>query len=57
MKSVKTKSIKKRMKEKSFAAGVNRDTIMECERLGMDIGEFAQICLEAMQGISDDLGL
>ncbi|MBW1800376.1 MAG: HDIG domain-containing protein [Deltaproteobacteria bacterium] len=57
IKSVKTKSIKKRMKEKSFAAGVNRDTIMECERLGMDLGEFAQECLEAMQGISDDLGL
>ena len=57
IKSVKAKSIKKRMKEKSFAAGVNRETIMECELLGMDIGAFSTICLEAMQGISDDLGL
>jgi putative nucleotidyltransferase with HDIG domain len=57
IKSVKPKSIKKRMKEKAFAASVNRDTIMECEKLGMDISEFAGICLTAMQGIADDLGL
>jgi putative nucleotidyltransferase with HDIG domain len=57
IKSVKPKSIKKRMKEKAFAASVNRDTIMECEKLGLDISEFAQICLTAMQGIADDLGL
>ena len=57
IKSVKPKSIKKRMKEKAFAASVNRETIMECEKLGMDISEFAGICLTAMQGISDDLGL
>jgi putative nucleotidyltransferase with HDIG domain len=57
IKSVKPKSIRKRMKEKSFAASVDRGTIMECEKLGMDIDEFAAICLQAMQGISDDLGL
>jgi putative nucleotidyltransferase with HDIG domain len=57
IRSVKPKSIKKRMKEKSFAAGVDRDIVMECEKLGMDISEFSAICLEAMQKISDDLGL
>lgn len=57
LRSVKTKSIKKRMKEKAFAAGVNRETVMECERLGLSLDEFAQTCLEAMQGIADDLGL
>lgn len=55
--SVKPKSIKKRMKEKAFAAGVNREVIMECEALGMDIDEFSRVCLEAMQGIADDLEL
>lgn len=55
--SVKPKSIKKRMKEKSFAAGVDRDIVMECEKLGMDISEFSALCLTAMQGIADDLGL
>lgn len=57
IKSVKPKSIKKRMKEKHFAAGVDRDIIMECEKLGMDLDEFSRICLEAMQGIDDELGL
>jgi predicted hydrolase (HD superfamily) len=57
IKSVKPKSIRKRMKEKSFAAGVDRDIVMECEKLGMDINEFSETCLEAMQGIADDLGL
>ncbi|MBN1105038.1 MAG: HDIG domain-containing protein [Deltaproteobacteria bacterium] len=55
--SVKAKSIKKRMKEKAFAAGVNRDTIMECEQTGLPLDEFARICLEAMQEIAQDLGL
>ena len=45
------------MKEKAFAAGVDREIVMECEELGMDIGEFSGICLKAMQGIADDLGL
>lgn len=55
--SVKPKSVKKRMKEKAFAAGVNRDTIMECENLGLDLDEFVRICLKAMQDIARDLGL
>jgi uncharacterized protein len=55
--SVKAKSIRKRMKEKAFAAGVNRETILECEKLGLTLDEFAQIALEAMQGIAQDLGL
>ncbi len=55
--SVKTKSVVKRMKEKAFAASVNRDTILECEKIGIPITEFAEICLGAMQGISGELGL
>ena len=55
--SVKAKSVTKRMKEKAFAASVNRDTIIECERLGLRLDEFAEICLQAMKEISDQLGL
>ncbi len=55
--SVKVKSIVKRMKEKAFAASVNREIIMECERLGLSLDEFAGIALGAMQEISADLGL
>lgn len=55
--SVKTKSVTKRMKEKAFAASVNRDTIMECEKLGLPLDKFAEISLQAMKEISDQLGL
>jgi len=54
---VKAKSIVKRMKEKAFAASVNRYIIMECEKLGLGIDEFAEISLKAMQSISADLSL
>ncbi len=55
--SVKTKSVVKRMKEKNFAASVNRETIMECEKIGIPISEFAEISIAAMLQISDELGL
>ncbi|HSW68216.1 MAG TPA: HD domain-containing protein [Bacteroidales bacterium] len=55
--SVKPKSVVKRMKEKAFAASVNREHILECEKLGLDINEFATLALEAMTEISDDIGL
>jgi predicted hydrolase (HD superfamily) len=55
--SVKTKSITKRMKEKAFAASVNRETILECELIGITIQDFAELSLAAMQEISDELGL
>jgi putative nucleotidyltransferase with HDIG domain len=54
---VKSKSIRKRMKEKAFAASVDRDKIRECELAGIPLDEFIEISLEAMQGISDELGL
>ena len=55
--SVKPKSITKRMKEKHFAASVKRENILECEKIGIPMAEFAVLALEAMRGISDDLGL
>lgn len=55
--SVKVKSITKRMKEKAFARSVNRETIMECEKIGLDLDRFADISLKAMQAIARELGL
>ena len=55
--SVKVKSITKRMKEKAFAASVNRDTIRECEKIGLPLDEFVEIALGAMRGIAGRLGL
>lgn len=54
---VKTKSVVKRMKEKAFAASVNRDIIMECEMIGIPLNEFAELSIAAMLEISDTLGL
>jgi predicted hydrolase (HD superfamily) len=55
--SVQPKSIVKRMKEKAFAASVNRDIIRECELIGLPLPEFAEICLKAMNPIAEELGL
>lgn len=55
--SVKPKSVRKRINEKAFAAGANRDIIRECEKGGIPLDDFCDTCLLAMQGISDDLGL
>jgi putative nucleotidyltransferase with HDIG domain len=57
IKSVKPKSIKKRMKEKAFAASVNRDTIRECEEIGIPLEEFIDLSLNAMKGIDTKIGL
>ncbi len=43
---------------KSFAAGVKREDIENCEKeLGIKLPDFIQIALSAMQGISPELGL
>jgi putative nucleotidyltransferase with HDIG domain len=55
--SVKLKSVRKRIKEKGFAAGANREIIRECEVGGIPLEEFCDISLQAMQGIAGELGL
>lgn len=55
--SVKSKSVVKRMKEKHFAASVKRENILECEKIGIPITEFAELSVNAMRGISDEIGL
>ncbi len=49
--SVKPKSILKRMKQKAFAASVNRENIMECEKAGIPLEEFAELALNAMKNM------
>jgi len=55
--SVKPKSIRKRMKEKAFAASVNRDTIRECEEIGIPLDDFINLALNAMKEIDTKIGL
>ena len=54
---MKAKSVKKRMKDKSFARQVSRENIMMCEEIGLPFSEFAQIAVKAMQGVADEIGL
>jgi len=58
IRSVKVKSVKKKWKDKRFAAGVNREDIAQgAEELGIDLWEHVGIVLEAMQGIASELEL
>jgi putative nucleotidyltransferase with HDIG domain len=50
-------SVVKRMKEKRFAANVDRDRMRSIEALGIPLGEFIGICLEAMKARARELGL
>jgi uncharacterized protein len=55
---VKTKSIKKKFKDKSFARGVNRDIIKKApDLIGLSLEELIEISLEAMKENKEDLGL
>jgi lysyl-tRNA synthetase class 2 len=56
LKNLELKSLKKRFKEKGFAANCSREVIKECEKIGLSLDEFLGIGLEALQGISDELG-
>ena len=51
-------SILKKFPQKRFAAGTRREDIKMCEeKLNIPLEKFVEICLEAMQGISEELGL
>lgn len=52
------KSIKKRMKDKRFAAAVNRDQIRACAmEIDLELDEFLSICLQAMDSVRHLIGL
>jgi putative nucleotidyltransferase with HDIG domain len=55
---LRSKSVKKKMKDRSFAAAVNRDEIREYTQIiGEDLSEHIDFVIEAMRGISDTLEL
>ena len=55
--SVKPKSVRKRYKEKAFARGARREIIAECSHLGLEVNEFCDLALAAMQEIAGEIGL
>jgi len=55
---LKAKSVKKKWKDKSFAAGANREEMAQgAEELGIELWEHVTNVIEAMNMIADDLDL
>ena len=52
------KSVKKKFKDKSFAAGVDRETIRSgCEMLGMELDDVIRETIEGMRERAEEIGL
>ena len=57
LENMKAKSVRKKMKQKSFAAAVNRDDIVRgAEDLDVDLNEHIEFVASALRGRSDELG-
>jgi uncharacterized protein len=55
---MKVSSVKKKLKEKAFAPGVNRDEIREVEeKLGVPLDEFIAVGIEGLQSVADEIEL
>jgi predicted hydrolase (HD superfamily) len=55
---VEVKGVRKKLKDKAFARGVNRDDITQgAAELGVDLDEHIAFCLRAMQANAEALGL
>ncbi len=51
------KTVKKKFKEKSFAAGCDRDRIKMIEKLGIPLEKFYEVAIRGLASVKDDLGL
>ena len=57
LEGMKPSSIRRRMKDKSFARRVSRENIVRCEEIGIPMNDFFAMGIEAMQSVSDEIGL
>jgi putative nucleotidyltransferase with HDIG domain len=57
LENLKAKSVRKKMKQKSFAAAVNRDDIVRgAEELGVDLNEHIEFVADALRDRSGEFG-
>ena len=55
---VEADSVKRKLKDKAFARGVNRQDVLKgAEELGVPLEEHIRFCIEAMRAVDDRLGL
>jgi putative nucleotidyltransferase with HDIG domain len=55
---MKLSSVRKKLKDKAFAPGVNRDEILEVEeKLGVPLDEFFTLGIEGLQSVAPEIGL
>ena len=58
LRGMKPKSVKKKLKTKSFAASVSRDDIRKgAELIGLELDDHINNCVAAMEAIASELGL
>ena len=58
LRDLEVKSVKKKLKDKAFARGVNREEVRQgAEELGVPLDEHVQFVLEALRPVERDLGL
>jgi putative nucleotidyltransferase with HDIG domain len=58
LEGLKAKSVRKKMKQKSFAAAVSRDDIVNgAELIGVDLNEHIENCVAALTAVKNELGL
>lgn len=55
--SMEVKGLKKKFKDKGFAANCNRDLVREIELTGLELSEFFQLAIDAVKGIKEKIGL
>jgi len=55
---MKVSSMKKKLKEKAFAPGVNRDEVTSVEEsIGLPLDEFFEVSIKGLQQVAPDIGL
>jgi predicted hydrolase (HD superfamily) len=55
---MKVSSVKKKLKEKAFAPGVNRDEVSDVEeRIGLPLEEFLAVSIEGLQKVAPEIDL
>ena len=55
---MKVSSVKKKLKEKAFAPGVNREEITDVEdSIGLPLDEFLAVSIAGLQSVAPEIGL